>query len=187
MQQNIIWKGQLYNSIENCLVRMSNRKIVATSTVIGYFQNTIFKLEYRIETSRNWETLLVEIQTQFQNRNENIVFKSKGKGKWTKNGKPVNDFDNCIDIDISLSPFTNSLPVNRLKLANNEAKEINVLYFDILDQQVKAVKQKYRRLSETEYKYQNIPNDFEAVIVVDELGIVLQYPGLFERTAMLKS
>jgi hypothetical protein len=187
MQQNIIWKGQLYNSIENCVVRMSDRKIIATSTVIGYFQNTIYKLEYHIETNRNWETLLVEIQSQFQNRNANLVFKSKGNGKWAKNGKRVNDFDNCIDIDISLTPFTNSLPVNRLKLAYNEAKEIDVLYFDILDQQVKAVRQKYKRLSETEYKYQNIPNDFEAVIIVDELGFVSQYPGLFERTAMLKS
>ena len=33
-----------------------------------------------------------------------------------------------------------------------------------------------------EYKFENVPNDFEAIITVDEWGLVVNYPELFVRT-----
>lgn len=60
---------------------------------------------------------------------------------------------------------------------------IRVIYLDLLEGQVQPVRQQYTRLSETQYHYQNVPNDFEAVITVDALGLVVDYPQLFTRTA----
>jgi uncharacterized protein len=71
-------------------------------------------------------------------------------------------------VDISLTPLTNTLPVKRLQLKKGQSKEIAVIYFDLLDAQVKPVRQKYTRLSATEYLYENVPNDFEAKIKMDK-------------------
>ncbi|MEJ7589659.1 MAG: putative glycolipid-binding domain-containing protein [Ferruginibacter sp.] len=87
-----------------------------------------------------------------------------------------------MDIDIPLTPFTNSLPVNRLKLSPQNEKVIKVLYFDILAGKITALDQKYKRLSFSDYQYENVTNDFEAIISVDKLGLVKNYPALFERT-----
>jgi len=65
---------------------------------------------------------------------------------WTENGKPAEQFNGCIDIDISLTHFTKSLAINRLNLSENEKQKINVLYVDLLNQQIKRVQQNYTRL-----------------------------------------
>jgi hypothetical protein len=86
-----------------------------------------------------------------------------------------------------LTPFTNTLPINRLKLSEKEGEQIMVLYVDVLGRKIMPVRQKYTRLSQNSYKYENVPNDFEAVIAVDELGLVVDYPGLFKRTYITES
>ena len=56
------------------------------------------------------------------------------------------------------------------------------MFLDILSHEIIPVQQRYTKLSNTEYKFENVPNDFEAVITVDESGIVVNYPELFVRT-----
>ena len=157
------------------------------SVIIGSYNNKIYRVDYLIKTNEHWETIFFEIKTQVSDKRDLISYQSDGKGNWTKNGTHVNEFKDCIDIDISLTPFTNTLSINRIKLRLNETKEIKVLYLDILNQQIKSVKQIYTRLSQFEYKYENVPNDFEAIITVDELGLVVNYPGLFARTEKRES
>lgn len=77
-----------------------------------------------------------------------------------------------------------TLPINRLDLHLEGSSEVQVIYCDVLQQQLKPVRQKYTRLSATQYHYENVPNDFEATITVDEWGLVMDYPGLFVRTAV---
>jgi hypothetical protein len=62
-----------------------------------------------------------------------------------------------------------------------------VIYLDLLEQRFSPVKQKYIRLSDIFYHYENIPNDFEAKIEVDEQGFVVDYPELFVRTDKLEA
>lgn len=114
-------------------------------------------------------------------------YHSDGKGNWIKEGVPVNEFKGCVDVDISITPFTNTLTINRINLSVNEKKQIDVLYVDVLTRLIKPVRQSYKRISETEYKLESVPNDFEAVITVDKSGLVVNYPDLFERNDIQKS
>ena len=102
-------------------------------------------------------------------------------------GQEARQFKGCIDVDIPLTPFTNTLPIRRLHWDDDDAHEIQVIYCDVLDQQIQPVRQKYIRRSGSLYHYENIPNDFEADITVDEHGLVVDYPALFVRTAALET
>ena len=62
-----------------------------------------------------------------------------------------------------------------------------MIYLDVLEQTVQPVRQKYTRLADSRYHYENGPNDFEATIIVDEHGLVVDYPQLFVRTAALET
>ena len=185
MQTNLLWTGQEYYSLENCLVNTTDIGSEINSIIIGKYDEKIYRVEYKVKTNQNWETLYVEVQCQHSNQREQLIFESDGKGKWLMNGKPADQFRGCIDVDVPLTPFTNTLPINRLKLSQDEEHQIQVIYLDLLEQQIVPVKQKYIRLSKTEYHYENVPNDFEAEIEVDELGFVVNYPSLFVRTARL--
>jgi hypothetical protein len=187
MQTNLLWTGREYYSLENCLVSTSETGSEITSTIIGRYDSKIYKVDYRIITNPNWETVSVEINSRHSNQIQLLKFEGDGKGNWTSNGNPADHLKGCIDVDIPLTPFTNTLPVNRLKLNLNQEKEIQVVYIDLLEQQINPVRQKYTRVSATEYYYENVPNDFEAKIQVDDAGFVVDYPLLFVRTAALKT
>lgn len=187
MQTNLIWTGREYYSLENCLINITAIGSEIASTIIGSYEEKIYRVEYRIKTNQNWETVFFEIDSRHSNQNQLIRFEGDGKGNWKSNGKKADQFKGCIDVDIPLTPFTNTLPIRRLNLSQNQTQEIQVIYCDLLEQQIKPVYQRYICLSNTEYHYENVPNDFNATIQVDESGFVVDYPSLFVRTAALKT
>ena len=65
-------------------------------------------------------------------------------------------------------------------MAIGGSEVIKVIYIDVFEG-IRTVQQKYTRLSASTYKYENVPNDFEAVITMDDAGFILEYPGLFRR------
>jgi hypothetical protein len=172
--------------MEHCLVSTSIGCSEISSTIIGCYEGKICKLDYRLKTNGQWETLLFEMQSRYDNHTHSISLEGDGKGSWTQDGKRCSQFQGCVDIDISLTPLTNTLPINRLNLALNQSEVVQVIYVDVLHQKITPELQRYTRLSGTLYHYQNIPNDFESDILVDELGLVVDYPGLFLRTCALK-
>ena len=186
MQTNIIWTGKLYHSIENCILTKTAVGNEITSTIIGDYENQIYKVEYHIKTNKDWETTFVTLQTQFDNSKESLILEKK-EGKWLLNKKLNDELKNIFEIDISLTPFTNTLPINRLQLKDNEPQIIEVIYFDILEKEIKPVKQIYTRLATHYYLYENYDKSFKADIKIDEQGLVVEYPKLFEMTAKHES
>lgn len=187
MQTNILWTGRAYYSLENCLINIAEAGSVISSTIVGEHEGKMYLVEYTIRTNQYWETVYLEIRYRHSNRSEHFLLESDGKGNWMLNGKEASKFKGCIDVDIAVTPFTNTLPINRLQLKEGEAHEIQVIYFDVLEQQIQTLRQRYVRLSDKIYHYENIPNDFEADITVDEYGLVVDYPALFVRTAAMET
>jgi hypothetical protein len=144
-------------------------------------------VEYIIRTDLNWRTLFFDIKSRHSNTIQHLSYESDGGWNWSSNRRILHEFKNCIDIDIPLTPFTNTLPINRLKLESGQRKEISVIYIDLLNNKITPVTQQYVRLSTTKYHYENVPNDFEADIEVDQDGYVIDYPQLFVRTAAMNT
>ncbi|MDQ0640056.1 hypothetical protein QF042_003621 [Pedobacter sp. W3I1] len=182
--KNIIWKGLHYNSIENCVINVGAKSINIDSSIIGYIDNAIYKVDYTIHADTDWNTISFGIKSKV-NGITNQISGQKIGNLWKIDGDYQDGLANCTDIDISLTPFTNSLPINRLHLNQNQQMVIDVLYINILEHKIMGVQQKYTRLAEKKYHYQNIENDFESVIEVDNDGFVIDYPRLFERGAII--
>jgi hypothetical protein len=183
MQTNILWTGKEYYSLENCVINTGENGADITSTIVGSYEGQLYKVEYHIKANAYWQTVFLEITSQINNQTQAIKLEGDGKGAWICNGKEAAQYKDCIDVDIAVTPFTNTLPIRRLNLQQGRPQQIQVIYCDLLHQVIKPVSQKYTRLSQNEYHYENIPNDFEATIQVDEAGLVVDYPGLFARTA----
>ncbi|QNK63592.1 putative glycolipid-binding domain-containing protein [Pedobacter sp. PAMC26386] len=186
-QINLIWEGHQYNSTENCVVSIYEKGAEIESVIVGSSGEKPFRLDYTIRTNERWETIFFDIKSQFDNKKVELSFESDGKGNWTDHGKPLEGFKGCIDIDISLTPFTNTLPIRRLGTKLKTEQEIKVIYFDILNQVVRPNLQEYIGLTDFCYQYRNIDNGYEALLTVDELGLVVVYPTQFTRSTHVTS
>jgi hypothetical protein len=90
--------------------------------------------------------------------------------------------DGCLDVDLSATPFTNTLPIRRLALAPGWAAEITVVYVDVPALRIGVSRQRYRCLTWGPaggvYRYENAAGDFAADITVDADGLVVEYPQI---------
>jgi len=186
MQKSLLWTGREYYSLENCLIASTEIGHEINSTIVGHYQNKIYTANYFIQAGNDWLTNSLKLNYQVNNKQYRLELEHNANNEWILNNKSMNEFDDCLYVDISITPFTNTLPVNNLQLALNEQQKIKVIYINIFEQQVQVVEQMYKRLSNTKYLYQNVPNNFEAEIEFDEFGFVIDYPYLFERTAAIK-
>ena len=109
MQTNILWTGREYYSLENCLVHSTEQRAEINSVIIGTYQSKIYRVEYQIKTNENWETVFFELKSRHSNNTEHLKITSDGKGNWFSNNKKVDEYSGCVDIDIPLTPFTNTL------------------------------------------------------------------------------
>ena len=179
--KTIIWKGIVNDSLEYLnLIRQGDTFTVESKT-IGASKDKIFSVDYYLKINADWTIETFDV-TYEVNRTKERIFGKRNADVWVINGLKDSNFAHVKFIDISITPFTNSLPIKNLHLGIGQQQQIGVIYIDILASEIKAVQQKYTRLEERVYKYENIPNDFEANISIDGFGLVEFYPLLFEKT-----
>src|SRR5579864_4908705 len=89
----------------------------------------------------------------------------------------------CLDVDLAFTPATNILPLRRLGLAVGESREMTAAWVRFPDLSVEPLAQRYTRLDERRVRYESRGGAFTADLEVDELGLVVSYPPLWERVA----
>ncbi|GHA48546.1 hypothetical protein GCM10007103_31810 [Salinimicrobium marinum] len=179
----ISWKGiETGNqTIENLSLKENSKNITVTSLVKGIRNNHSISFNYLLKITNDWKVESLRIQSLLETRPD-IKLRSDLNGKWfNEDDKHLKHLQDCIDIDISVTPFTNSLPINRLKDKLRIRTELTVLYFDVINWEFKSVKQYYTKIKDGVYLYENASSSFKAKIFTDKEGIVLNYPNLFER------
>ncbi len=66
-------------------------------------------------------------------------------------------------------------------MAVGDSADLVTAYVTVPDLEVTADPQRYTRVSHHEYLYESLDSDFSSVVTVDDFGLVVNYPGLFER------
>jgi uncharacterized protein len=181
MKKQIVWKGLFQQMMEYCNVETTETDIRIDGTIVGFGEDIPFSISYDIITDRLWQVTALEMAVEKAGEYSWISLQRDPDGKWTQSGHARPEWAKCIDIDISLTPLTNTLPINRLQLEPNDRREIDVLYINIFKDEIKPVKQFYTKLGDDLYKYEGVFRDFTADIKVDEDGLVVDYPTLFSR------
>lgn len=145
-------------------------------------ENIPSRLEYLIECSADWETRNVEVR-QVLGAKVTVLRLTAGHGKWLRNGAPAPELDGCTDIDLEISPSTNALPVNRLRIPVGESREIRAAWVLFPQCSVEPAQQSYERLAPRSYRYRSVASGFTAVIEVDDAGLPIDYSDIWRRVA----
>lgn len=180
--KTLIWQGVLYQSIEYFNEQIKDENYIVESKIIGCYEDKIYAVDYSILIDKNWIVQNFLIKSEI-NKVKTTLEGKRHQDQWEINNVINPEFNDFKFIDISLTPFTNTLPINNLQLKDNSSKKIDVIYIDVLNQHVRPVQQQYTKTASNKYLYENIENDFKAEISVDDEGLVISYPKLFEKIA----
>jgi hypothetical protein len=177
--RNVKWRLMGGIGLESALVDFQHTGMKAEGPVIGDRGGTSYALSYNLATNPEGSLISASVVVQGGKR---LQLKSNGEGEWKdERGLVLEHLRGCIDIDIAATPLTNTLPIRRLALAEGSRQVIKVVYIAVPDLSVRAVDQAYMRLrARGLYRYEGLTSRFEAELAVDDDGIVLDYPGLFD-------
>lgn len=175
--KRVSWQAWDESTTEKLHIQKTNEGFSIMSTTGG---KGSFSMTYEITCDHDWRVKTCRIAIDGTGKVLELV--SDSSGKWSGTNGAIPNEAGAIDIDISITPFTNTLPIRRLHLAEGESAEISVVYITVPDLRLSLERQRYTCLAPYKrYRFESLDGDFTRDIEVDEYGLVTLYPDLFRR------
>ena len=148
----------------------------ATSTIVHAGADA-FGMTYVWLLDQSWRTRQLELRVSSPIEQETMNIQRTPDG-WLVDGQERRDLAGCDEIDMSATPFCNSLAMRLLKGSG----ELTALYVNLPSLQLLPSRQRYEALEGYRWRYVDlgVANGFEARLKVDQDGFVIDYDGLFE-------
>ncbi|HEV2238134.1 MAG TPA: putative glycolipid-binding domain-containing protein [Ktedonobacterales bacterium] len=186
MDAHFFWSTLREPGMEHLHLTGSASEVFATGVVLGVGSGgEAFHLTYELHTDGDWRVRTCAFALAGA-AGRGLRLTSDAAGHWSDGaGAHLPALDGCEDIDITVTPFTNTLPIRRLALAPGESREILVAYVSVPELTVRPVRQRYTHLAQTDsggtWRYEGLESGFRADLTVDADGVVLDYPGIWRR------
>lgn len=146
-----------------------------------------WSVRYALTLDPSWTTGSAHVVGRSEGGANEVRLEGDGAGAWRVDGKPAPELGGCLDVDLEASAFTNALPVNRLRLEVGQRADAPAVYVRALDLSVERLEQHYARLQDDgrhrRYDYAAPAFKYRDVLIYDEFGFVLSYPGIAVRVA----
>jgi len=176
--------------IEDVRVAYGDDGMRFSSVVARLWEGRPLRASYELVCDAGWRVreLRLTAESEATGAHE-LRLLADGAGGWRDGAdsasQPIAALQGCIDVDIMLTPLTNTLPIRRLALAEGESREISVVYVAAPDFTVRPFRQRYTRLDDADgqqqYRYESIESGFTADLPVDDNGYVVTYPAIWRR------
>jgi hypothetical protein len=173
----IAWTGDEDWTAEVCDLELSADGIVASGTQLGADPHP-YRASYELDARGDWITrhLIVTVPGA-----GTLDLRHDGAGRWE--GRP--ELDGALDCDLAYSPLTNMMPIRRLALHERAGTfDYLMAWVSLPDLNVHLSPQRYTHQRPGVVRFSG--EDFEADIEVDADGLVVHYPQISRRVAILE-
>lgn len=185
MKLEVLWRQLVGMGAEHLVLSM-NGAIHADGMAVGEIRSTAYRIHYQIDCDAGWNVLGLRVEDLLSD--SVLALTRTAENHWIDaDGTSLDSLEGCIDVDLMFTPFTNTLPIRRLKLKPGEAREIAVVYIGLPGLQVSRFRQRYTCLASGDnagtYRYESLESGFTAELKVDADGLVVDYPNIFKMDA----
>lgn len=185
LKRTVVWKNLVFNSRDYCALWHAADGWFLKGTVAGVLKNQRPMLaNYEVYCDENWLTRRVQVECTVGNDVKTLTLSVGSRGVWCNSGQELREIRDCDDVDLSITPATNTLPIRRLNLQIGSSENVVAAWIKFPELTVEPLSQSYTRLSKDTYRYES-NTGFSTEIVVDEFGLVTAYPDGWERIAMV--
>ncbi len=197
VERHVIWTPWDEPGIEHLRLSLADTPTddtVADGLVVRLWEGAPFRLRYALRCDAQWRVRELRCDrlgasATSQTDTPALHLLADGLGHWTTQaGDQLPELDGCFDVDIMATPFTNTLPIRRLTWAPGDSQEIAVVYVSVPDLTASRMAQRYTCVERTAeggvYRYESVASGYTALLPVDTLGLVDDYPEAWRRVSV---
>jgi hypothetical protein len=185
LKRVVVWNNLLIDGRDYCGLWHTAEGWLRKGTVVGVLKDPRPLLaSNEIQCDENWLAHRVQVDRTLGNDVKTLSLSVEKRGVWRSTGQELREIQGCDDVDLAVTPATNTLAIRRLNLQVGSSASIIAAWVKFPDLSVQPLSQRYTRVAQNTYRYES-NTGFSAEIVVDHLGLVTAYPGGWERIGSL--
>lgn len=178
----ILWESTDSQSVEYFHL-VADNAYVFEGTVVMRLDMLLTRITYTIECDKAWNTRAVVIHQERPDDVKRLTLKVSEEQIWQTDGSTMPFTAGIHDVDLEITPSTNTLPIRRLDLKVGESQQVDAVWVRFPSLTLERLHQRYTRIGQRLYKYENPLTGYEAQLEVDEFGLVVFYDGLWHRVS----
>jgi hypothetical protein len=177
----VLWQDVETGALDRCRLETGPDGLRLSGTVLTPEHGTPLEVRYLVEAGPDGLTRRVELE--LDGGATRRVLLADGAGHWRWEGGPeLAEVAGSLDVDLTVTPATNTLPIRRLAaLQVGRAADLPMAWVQFPALEVLPSAQRYERLAADRWRFAT--GDFQAELLVDPDGLVLDYGGLFRSLA----
>ncbi len=179
--KSILWSYPPDHSVEHFTFISETDHYLLKGTVVCLLKDKPACINYVVRCDASWKTRSVDIHQQWANTEKQITIDIDENQQWTVNNAPLPFAKGLFDVDLEVTPATNTLPIRRFGLNPEESQEVTAVWVRFPDLTLESLRQRYTHVGDGEYIYDSLMSGFRASLSVDDDGVVEQYGDLWKR------
>ena len=176
-QRSILWQPDDLPGSDHCTLWQNDEGWQLDGLALLAEDNRPHLVQYRVQCNHNWETRFVLASVAVGAQERVVHFRIDDDQRWWTGKTERTTLRGCYDVDLGVTPATNTLPIRRFNLAVGESQEFLAVWVSFPGLSIDALPQRYTRLDEFLYQFENLRSGFTAKLTVDEFGLVTHYPA----------
>lgn len=177
LERVMVWHLVSQPGIEHCTVLSNETGWRLEGTIVTALAGKPTRVRYSINSDLGWKTRNVQITMNWGAERTRLTMSAGDARHWTINDSPAESLSSCTDVDLGVTPSTNTLPINRLKLAIGATAEFTAAMVLFPSLEIMPARQRYTRLDSQLYRYEGLDTGYTSELTVNDLGLVTDYAG----------
>jgi hypothetical protein len=165
--------------LDHCTLSQTAQGYQFNGTVVQSMDGQPARIEYQIVLDQHWQTRRVTVNATIGGQQRQLALTVDDQQRWWQDGIELAQCAGLLDVDLGVTPATNTLPMRRLAMAVGERRAVTAAWMSFPEMVMEPLPQHYTRLAEQRYLYES--PDFRAELAVDDLSLIVQYGDWFER------
>ncbi|MCI0687561.1 MAG: putative glycolipid-binding domain-containing protein [Sporichthyaceae bacterium] len=171
--RTVLWRSDSLSATETCRLAPTGTGHTLSGTVLLPFDGRPAEVRYLILVDELWHTRATGVSVRTDGRPRHLSLGSDGAGNWHVNESSAPMLAGCSDVDLGVSPATNTLPIRRLASAAGDVVAVRAAWVKFPELTVEVLEQTYERLDRNRWQYR--AGNFSAELTVDSAGLILRY------------
>jgi hypothetical protein len=173
------WRRLDQAGLELARIDLKDHGVTVSSNLVDGGEKP-FALRYIWTLDRDWSTRTLRME-HMDGDDRWMTIERAGDASWRIDNRAAPHLDGCPELDLSASPFSNSLAIRHLA---GDA-EFDAAYISADALTVTRSRQRYEAIDDRTWRYIDlgVAHGFEAELRFDADGLIETYEGLFEALA----
>ncbi|MEI2415058.1 putative glycolipid-binding domain-containing protein [Orrella sp. JC864] len=179
--RTLYWRRLDTEGLERVTIACDGDALHVQASIIA-IEDGGFQLDHQWVLSPDWSVRSLSA-TRWGGKGQASLRVQRTDAGWSVDGQPRPDLDGAEQVDLSATPLCNTFALRPLMRSGERTRELDVAYVDAATLQVTRSRQAYDRLDDGRFRYRDLGlfAGFQAVLQVQDEGLVRRYEGLFEQ------